>query len=544
MAASRPPLQNLHVRLLKPTVKSLDGAIEDPAALAQYKLRRGLPITGRLYVARPSQSPPKWLAFVQTGVQEQLRELLNRTNAAVLLVRHSSRIFAFTFGHGRHLLRDELTVPDFGLKTALNGLKHDSLRSMDTFSVEDQTVHVRAQASRASAVDAFGLDIGRDILRAVTGNPRPEVPFGSVSGAEGTVAITSHTDFSGLDAVCGTLLSLYRKRTYRESFSWVDNISRVIDPSLLEVLDSRLLQDFTPSAEPAPYLAPPEPIDWQTISWFAYTRQPELRSSDLELDEYLRRPPRKPLSIEQLKRDRVFAFEDPDADNPSTQWSVYRCLVYELPLGDSRYVLVNGTWFEVAKDFATSIRRSLLAIPVADVPLGRFRTLAKGRLEAEDRYNARIAGSSKSFALLDKKTARCRTASTPVEFCDILTKAKEIIHVKHRKGGSSSLSHLFAQARVSSEAFVGDEGFREGIRKHLEIVDKAFVSLVPEVRPAASDYTVIFAILGSHSGHPGEGLPFFSQLNLVRTQQALASMGFAVSVVGVLPEDPTSFLAD
>lgn len=535
MAEKRPPLQMLHVRLLKPTVKTLDKAIEDPSALAQYKLKGGLSITGRLYVARPSQSPPKWLAFVQTGVQEQLRELLNRTNAAVLLVKHSSRVFAFTFGHGRHLLKEEFTVPDFGIKTSLNALQHDSLRSLDTFSIEDQTVFVRAQASRASAVDAFGLDIGRDILRAITGNPRPGVPFGSVSGAEGTVAITSHTDFPGLSSICGTLLSLYRKRTYREGFSWVDNISRVNDPSLLETLDRRLLESLSSTTEPRPYLAPPEPIDWQKTAWFAYTRQPDLRATDLDLSQYLGKPPRKPLSLEHLRRDRVLAFEDLDAEDASTQWPIYKCLVFEHAQGDSRYVLVNGTWFEVAKDFAASIRRTLLAIPVAKVALGGYRTLSKGRLEPEGTYNARIAKSSTSLALLDKRTAKCKTTSTPIEFCDILTNDRQIIHVKHRKGGSSSLSHLFAQARVSSEAFVADEEFREGIRKHLQTVAPSFTPLVPKGRPSASDYTVLFAILGGYSGHPGEGLPFFSQLNLVRTREAIASMGFAVSIAGVPP---------
>jgi uncharacterized protein (TIGR04141 family) len=536
MASQIPPLQKLHVTLLKPTAKGLDEAIEDPTSLAQYTLKKGLPFSGRLYVARPSQSPPAWLAFVQTGVTDQLRELLNRTNAAVLLLRDSSRIFAFTFGHGRHLLKDEAAVPDFGIKTSLNALKHDSLRSMDTFSVEDQTVHVRAQASRASAVDAFGLDIGRDILRAITGNPRQEVPFGSVSGAEGTVAITSHTDFQGLGHVCRTLLSLYRKRTYRENFSWVDNIARVDDPSLLEILDQRLLEGLASEAEPRPYLAPPEPIDWQEISWFAFTRQPALRANDLDLAQYLKKPPRKPLSIEHLKRERVLAYRDPDAGEAAVQWPVYRCLVYEFTKGDSRYVLANGTWFEVAKDFAATIRKSLMAIPVSTLPLAPFRTLADGRLEPEEQYNARVAKGSKTFALMDKKTAKCRTASTPIEFCDLLSKHKHIVHVKHRKGGSSSLSHLFAQARVSSEAFMADEGFRDGVRKRLEPFAPSFVPLVPIGRPVASDYTVVFAILGPHTGHPGERLPFFSQLNLVRTHEALGSMGLNVNIAGVAPK--------
>lgn len=536
MPESTPPLQNLHVKLLKPSVVSFDTAIESPKSLAQYTLRKGLGFTGRLYIAKPSQSPPKWLEFVQTGVPEQLRELTNRTNAAVLLIKHAKRIFAFTFGHGRHLIQEQFTVPDFGLKTSLNALKHDSLRSLDTFTLEDQTVYVRSQASRASGVDVFGLDIGRDILRAITGNPRPEVPFGSVSGSEGTIAITSHADFAGLADVCRALLTLYRKSTYRDNFSWVDNICRVNDPSLVEDLDNRLLECLISQAEPRPYLAPPEPIDWQTTSWFAYTRQPDLRATDLDLAQYLSKPPRNLMAIEHLKRDRVFAFNDADADEPSIQWPLYKCLVYEVAEARSRYVLASGSWFEVARDFAAGIRRALSSIPVSNLPLDRFRTLRAGRLEPEGVYNARVAKNNSSFALLDKKTAKCRTASTPIEFCDILTTGRHIIHVKHRKGGSSSLSHLFAQARVSSEAFIADEGFREGIRNHLKPLAPSFLPLVPKERPAAANYTIVFAILGPYAGHPADDLPFFSQLNLVRTQEALASMGFAINVAGVLPK--------
>ena len=536
MAESRPPLQNLHVKLLKPSVVGFDTAVENAESLARYALRKGLGFTGRLYIAKPSQSPPRWLEFVQTGVPEQLRDLTNRTNAAVLLVKYANRIFAFTFGHGRHLIQEEFTVPDFGLKTSLNALKHDSLRSLDTFTVEDQTVHVRSQASRASGVDVFGLDIGRDILRAITGNPRPEVPFGSVSGSEGTIAITSHTDFAGLADVCRTLLDLYRKHTYRDNFPWVDNISRVNDPTIVEGLEKRLLNDLTSQAERRPYVAPPEPIDWQTTSWFAYSRQPDLRATDLDLAQYLSKPPRKPITVEHLKRDRVFAFNDADADEPSTQWPLYKCLVHEVTKAKSRYVLVNGTWFEVARNFVDGVHQALSSIPVSKLSLDRFQTLTDGRLEPEGDYNARVVKGDSSFALLDKKTARCKTASTPIEFCDILTTDRHIIHVKHRKGGSSSLSHLFAQARVSSEAFIADEGFREGIRNHLNSLAPSFLSLVPKERPAAANYTVVFAILGKYAGHPADNLPFFSQLNLVRTQEALASMGFAVTIAGVAPK--------
>lgn len=163
-----PPLQKLHVRLLKSSVRRIDAVLENAESLSVYNLKPRLGFDGRLYVARPNQGPPDWLRFVETGIEDELREVTNRSNAAVLVIRRNRRIFAFTFGHGWHLLKEEVLEPDFGLKAALNGVRHDSLRSLDSFSVEEQTVHKRSQASRASELQAFGIDVSRDILRAVT----------------------------------------------------------------------------------------------------------------------------------------------------------------------------------------------------------------------------------------------------------------------------------------------------------------------------------------------------------------------------------------
>jgi hypothetical protein len=56
---------------------------------------------------------------------------------------------------------------------------------------------------------------------------------------------------------------------------------------------------------------------------------------------------------------------------------------------------------------------------------------------------------------------------------------------------------------------------------------------VPVGRPRASDYSVVLAILGAGPERPGLELPFFSQLNLARTGEALLNLGFSLVVKGV-----------
>lgn len=527
------PLQKLHVRLLKPSVRRVDEALENSQKVNRYEIRSGLGFDGRLYIAPPKQKSPSWFTFVKTGIVEQIRELTNRSNAAILVIRRNNRIFAFTFGHGRHLIRPSALVADFGLKTALNALQYDSLLSLDSFVIEEQTVHTRAQASRAAGIETFGLDVSRDILRAVTGTPRIDVPLRGISGSETTLAISVHTDFPGLGALCDLLLKLYRKNVYKEHFAWVDNIRRVSDPLTLETLNSKLVQKLHGDSGAKLYLAPPEPIEWERIDGFTYTRRRKPIDHEIKLTNYLENTDPKEITIENLRKDKVFVFKDGDDARPSESWSVFNCLVFETSAGNSTYVLTTGTWFEIDRDFSQRIQRTLSNIPKSEVNLPIVKMIEDNKLEAEPDYNVRVSLEAPKVALLDRKTGRCHSTSTGVELCDLMTDNLDLIHVKHKKGGSSSLSHLFAQARISAEALISDEDFRKDLRQHLKDIKSSWEKRIPVTKPDPRNYNVVFAILGTRQSHPGSELPFFSQLNLARTYESLTSLGFKVSIIGV-----------
>jgi len=494
-----------------------------------------LGFSGRLYVSPPNQGPPKWLKFVDTGIEDKLKEITNRTNAAVLLIRRNGRIFAFTFGHGRHLLSEKALQPDFGLKAALNALQHDSLRSIDCFAIEEQTVHKRSQASRASGLEVFGVDVSHDILRAVTGKPRRNLPLLAVSGTADTLAISAHTDFKGLGPLSDLVVSLYRKRTYREHFAWVDNVRRITDPGLIAELDSALLEDLR-SGDPKSYLAPPEPLEWDSVHEFGYTHHRRVRDFEMTLSHYLQNISDDSLSIETLQHNKVFAYQD-DGQQPTKKWSVYNCLVYESSHKGRQYVLTAGEWFEVDRDFATGVDRVLRQVLSSNVALPDVQRQEDGSLETEPAYNRRVAQEDDSMALLDRQSARCRGTSTGIEVCDLLSADRHLIHVKHRKGGSSSLSHLFAQGRMSGEALLRDEDFRQDARRYLRNLKQAFQQRIPVGKPNPRDYKIVFAILGTDRLRPADGLPFFSKLNLARTFEALDAMGYHVAVKGI-PDEP------
>jgi len=86
---------------------------------------------------------------------------------------------------------------------------------------------------------------------------------------------------------------------------------------------------------------------------------------------------------------------------------------------------------------------------------------------------------------------------------------------------------------MSGEALLRDEEFRADARRFLRQIRPAWERRIPLGKPDAGDYQVVFAILGGDEDRPGEGLPFFSQLNLARTYEALVALGYRVGVIGV-----------
>jgi len=147
-------------------------------------------------------------------------------------------------------------------------------------------------------------------------------------------------------------------------------------------------------------------------------------------------------------------------------------------------------------------------------------------------YAAEYAAEHLNCYLLDKKLVKCTKTTTPIELCDLLTFEKQLIHVKHRKGGSAGLSHLFAQGGVAAEVLLGDKRFRKEARKVLKRVNPVARDLVPINGINSKDYEVVFLILGNGNDQVKEQLPFFSKVNLTRTYENLAQRGFKVKIGG------------
>ncbi|MGT4071592.1 UNVERIFIED_CONTAM: TIGR04141 family sporadically distributed protein, partial [Aeromonas hydrophila] len=77
------------------------------------------------------------------------KEFRNSTVSAIFLTRAGNRLFALSFGHGRHLLNPGCYEDRFGLRVTLNSVDPDMLRAVDVTTLEANPFHGKRQATRA-----------------------------------------------------------------------------------------------------------------------------------------------------------------------------------------------------------------------------------------------------------------------------------------------------------------------------------------------------------------------------------------------------------
>lgn len=469
----------------------------------------------------PQSAPPRWIEFFGTHIDP--RDFLSASASAALVVPSAGRLFALTFGYGRHLLEPGSYEEDFGLRATLNSVSPDQIRTVDRKALDSSGRHSREQASRNIPIIEFGLDVDKDILRAVTGPPEDSRLGKRLAGAD-CLSVVVDVELEDLRQHLSAYLTQFRKRVYQSRFPWVNNIREVRDPDQGEQLDADLESRIRGQQLERIWIAVPDLVDWHDVAGFTYSRagRSDLLD-DVSIESYLatvRRPGET--SVASLRHHRVFCISA-ETDTPRADWPVYKCIYAETERSGRTFLLNGGRWYEVAATYVQEVNQAIRAIHGStQLRLPEFEDAN------ETEYNERVARSDpRSFALMDRRLVRYGGGSSQVEFCDLYSRRKELVHVK-RYGGSGTLSHLFAQGSVSASLFLNDQKFREDVNRKLPASHK-LAHAGAQVR--SSDYEVAYVIASKADGPLV--LPFFSRVTLRSAYTQLRNMGFRVTLTKV-----------
>lgn len=511
MAPTELPLQSLTIYLLR----DLPDATK---ALVRARSLRRIRIDDdhTIYIKRTKGRYPSWATFFD-GLVEPDDFGKVRSSGTLLLCAASGRYFAVTFGTGRYLLDPLYVEQRFGLLVTLNAVDPKKIRSIDTAALDRQGMQSRTQASRDASARDFGLDIEQDLVRAVAGTPLDRAIGETMAGFD-ALHVNVRIKFSQLKSQLERYLVMSREKTYQHEFGWIDQVREVRDETLADKLTGQVIREIKRGDTGKIWLAPDGIIDWNEVSYFQFGgARTAPRYPLLSLDrwvEYVGGP--KSIAADKVK-NRIQALRADDSI--AHEWPVARCLQAEVQMNQKSYLLSAGKWYQIDEAFVESIDRVVRDIPAIDLGMPEYQDLTEGD------YNKRVARQSGGcFALLDADTVRHGGSKSQIEFCDLYSRDRDLIHLK-RYSSSATLSHLFSQAAVSGQSFKSDVEFRQ----------KANAKLPPSLRipdvikPLDQDqYRVVIGIIGG----PGasDKLPFFSRVTLKNSYVQLRAYGYRVAI--------------
>ncbi|MFA4904432.1 MAG: DUF6119 family protein [Desulfobaccales bacterium] len=509
-------LQKLSIYLIKDQYKDPQSIID----LEKRPERRALDGIGDLFVRKGWPKPPRWAPFFEDYVNEEELGLIEST-AAALIIESKQRLFAVTFGQGRYLLNPGCWEERFGLLACLNSIGESNIRSIDKVTIDTISRHSKEQASREVHPSEFGLDIEQDLLRGVTGRPTEEGLGTRISGTD-ALHVLAHIKIGSLRELLSKYYGKSLEDTYKNIFPWVDHIREIKDVSIIEQLDSVLIEKMINEELDNIWMAVPQVVEWERIKSFQFIGFGRQLSeySDIHIPEFLKLiKDRKELSKELLIKRRANAI---DHDGKSIyKWQVYHCLHAEIDIDSESFLLSGGKWYRIDRDFVSEVNEAYKKIP-------RYQhCFMEYDHESEAAYNKYVAESDSSkYALMDRKLIQYGGANQKIEFCDLLINKKDIVHIK-RYGQSSALSHLFSQGLISGDLFFTDAEFRKLVNERLP---KEHRLEDYNRRIEREEFQIVFAVI---SNNPGDDLvlPFFSRLNCKHAAKRLQEVyGYRVSI--------------
>jgi uncharacterized protein (TIGR04141 family) len=505
----------LTIYLIKPEFNRWAQIVEDSAQ------PHDIDSVGTLYTEASRPRAPDWVQDFFVDTFPTTRRLITSSAKAVLLVRirstDASHIFAVTFGYGRSLLKDGVIEDRFGLKVVLNAVDPQSLRSIDKTALGSVPKQSREQMSRASAAATFGIDIEQDLVNAVTGRSRDPQLGKTISGRD-ALSVSVKVDVTDIKEFLRACLAQYESNAYKTNFGWIDQIRDLRDPKTVADLDAILITRLRKNNLGKIWMAVPEIVDWVDVKGFRYARRKRADlKADLDVGEFLASlDGDEEITVDLLKTTPIYVVSS-RSDQAFDHWSSYKCLYAEIERGDKLFVLNNGRWYEIDKAFTAQVAQEFKRIPESSIVLPEYAHADEGA------YNASLPAAITDSYCMDQKMIDHGGGHSKIEFCDLATADKKLVHIK-RYSGSTQLSHLFAQGVVSGELFLQDEAFRRKVNEKLPRALR-----LPDIRkrPNPAEYEIVYGII-SRSSNPLE-IPFFSKVNLRNAQRRLQAYGYKVT---------------
>ncbi|MBR5208640.1 MAG: TIGR04141 family sporadically distributed protein [Paludibacteraceae bacterium] len=514
MAKSR----SFSIYLLKETFNPENSLKENHGMELLQETKTNLPDDAIMYIADNVEKQPWWKCY--WGIK---KNLFQTQKGALLFLPVNKRWMVMTFGMTYHQLRDNAYEYDFGIRTTLNALNPEKVKSTDILKPENAK-RQRIQVPVASNLNYFDFRQDETIIKRLTGAVKAEYSslFKNVTGSN-CFRFSSNKQPNEIIDLCSQLLDIYLREDFKDSFPDIQNVVPIKDPDDIDKLNGKLIEAFSSTTSNNDImLSIPDIFDHDNSNKikFSGAGQSSLEFEDVSFENYKQYIGSKNITIDNITKLRkhyiVILNED---DYEIKRYSVYNSVFFDCTIDDKTYHLCDGDWYLVNSEYIQKVN-SYIDSYFAD----NIDFLADCNKKREDEYNS--AMSNDNVICLDK-TNIAPDNQTNVEPCDLITDYDDILQMAHIKIStrSANLSHLFNQGLNSVELLRGEE---ESCNKLKQLVDDKvnYLSMIDEKK-----FGVIYGIITSKDrSDKSKNLPIFSRISLMRTLKTLQIMGIPCKV--------------
>ncbi|SYZ51179.1 hypothetical protein CPBF367_05770 [Xanthomonas arboricola pv. juglandis] len=529
---------HLSMRLCKPGI-TLKKATTSFDGMAAYPVRNGVVLT-----SQRNEDTPEWLKPLKDETSANIAKLHTKSCGAAYLLsvkyKTTKYVVVYTFGTAHHRLDDDIFEPRFGLRIALNSIESSELRNMDVASLDSSTLKRRIQASRSTPVSDFGIDINQDLLTLLSGKSN-DGTFARVITGRDSVSFKCPPKPGFFREKAVQAIEIFKKRTYKKNYPWVDYIDTVKDSRLIGDLENDLLAELTQAAKGRAIdasISTPEisdPLVEEAIRYSGAGMKPGKKNTFETADIYDYISEIKTalifgkISIADIKSQKITLVESGSRKTKSEK--IFKCLNMEIKKGGQRYILFSGNWYQIDSKHAKTIEDDFKSFLT---PKPIFKpTKAKNE-------RAFISQLNRRTDLLNMDQTKINPVGSThanIEPCDFLSRKKQLIHLKDA-GASSSMSHLWSQGYVSCTLMMTDASFREQFikeTKNREAIYKrsGFSIVLPKSKiiPDPTKFSIVFGVMRTRNKRDNSlDIPFFSKVAMKPSLSAIRLMNFKVFV--------------
>ncbi len=508
---------NVVAYLSKKDVK-IDDLLNEPVGCEKIDINQKK--LNALLCLHKSMRPPKWLDLFNTvKIPNNFKQ--QKSIKGALFVKYKKYYVVFTFGHGRSMINQELITRGFGLRVAMNIGDSNLLKSIDKSTLDKAQLKTRSQSSRNTGIEDFDFEFDHQIIKSITAIVDNPDDLEIVSGSD---SVSLYTDISidSFKSNAAKLYKAYKSDNYKTNYPWSEYICPESDPIITRNLNEIVIKKLSTGDYSDLWIAPPEIIDYKDFSGFSY-KLPSKKSpcieQELSLDRFLDEAIfRDGITVKTFKSKKIFILNA--AEEKKDSWSCFRCLNGEVDYEKERYILNDGIWYKIKDSFYSEVCDYFDSIKPSTLVFPDYGNLPESVYLA---YAADIA----DFLLLDQKWVKPKGVSNNLEFCDLYTKCKSIIHVK-KYGSSAVLNHLFAQATQSVEMLMNSPEVLKQVNQHLK---KDSVEIIFDSDKSPREHKIVLAIMDKKERNIH--MPFFAKVNLRHHVRKIKNLGFEVTLAKI-----------